>query len=160
MHRSLKHPITKYFLMMLLFVGGCKSTEQPEKRSQSQVGSDTLQTDDAAQMEHHISSNDKTYRVAFTPKPSPIPMNEPFTLDVVVLGEAEAGIGKNLKLDVDAAMPEHQHGMNTRPRVQTSGDGRFLVEGMLFHMPGHWELYFDITDGAVSERAQFDINLE
>jgi len=27
-------------------------------------------------------------------------------------------------------------------------------------MPGRWELYFDITDGAVTERAQLDFILE
>jgi hypothetical protein len=31
---------------------------------------------------------------------------------------------------------------------------------MLFHMPGHWELYFDISRGGTSERAQFDIDLK
>ena len=36
----------------------------------------------------------------------------------------------------------------------------FRAEGMLFHMPGHWEMYFDITQGGRSERAQVDVDLK
>jgi len=65
----------------------------------------------------------------------------------------------DLELSVDAAMPEHGHGMNRVPRIET-GDGHFRAEGLLFHMPGKWELYFDVTQGAVTERAQTIILLE
>lgn len=33
------------------------------------------------------------------------------------------------------------------------------AEGLVFHMPGRWELYIDITDGGVTERAQLDVDL-
>jgi hypothetical protein len=65
----------------------------------------------------------------------------------------------DVELSVDAAMPEHGHGMNRVPRIE-AGDGHFRAEGLLFHMPGKWELYFDVTQGAVTERAQTIILLE
>ena len=57
-------------------------------------------------------------------------------------------------------MPEHGHGMNRVPKVAPRPDGGFHAEGLLFHMPGRWELYFDVTQGAVTERAQTDVFLE
>jgi hypothetical protein len=48
---------------------------------------------------------------------------------------------------VDATMPEHQHGMNYRPSIQRVGnskDGRWRAEGLMFHMPGRWELRLDV----------------
>ena len=65
-----------------------------------------------------------------------------------------------LSLEVDAAMPHHRHGMNRLPRMITQGNGRFRAEGMLFHMEGRWELYFDIVDGPLTERAQTEVFLE
>ena len=33
-------------------------------------------------------------------------------------------------------------------------DGSYQVDGLLLHMPGYWEVYFDLTTGPVTERAQ------
>ncbi len=55
---------------------------------------------------------------------------------------------------VDATMPEHQHGMNYRPSIQRIGepkDGRWRAEGLMFHMPGRWELRFDVRAAARTE---------
>jgi hypothetical protein len=41
---------------------------------------------------------------------------------------------------VDATMPEHRHGMNYRARLVPAGDGRWRVDGLVWHMPGRWEL--------------------
>jgi len=57
-------------------------------------------------------------------------------------------------------MPEHQHGMTTQARVLPLGGGRFDVAGLLFHMPGYWELHFDLARDGVVERAQMDFRLE
>ncbi len=53
---------------------------------------------------------------------------------------------------VDATMPEHRHGMNYRPSVKRLGDGRWRVEGLMFHMPGRWQLRLDVqADGATAQ---------
>ena len=58
------------------------------------------------------------------------------------------------ELVVDAAMPNHNHGMNHVPLIERTGPGRWHVEDMLFHMPGYWELYFDVEEQGVTHRAQ------
>jgi hypothetical protein len=45
---------------------------------------------------------------------------------------------------VDATMPEHRHGMNYRAGIKSLGEGRWRAEGLLLHMPGRWELRFDV----------------
>ena len=61
---------------------------------------------------------------------------------------------------VDARMPEHRHGMNYRPRVVRKSEGVYVAEGLLFHMPGLWQLMFDVDRGGRMERLMTDIELE
>jgi hypothetical protein len=101
------------------------------------------------------------YDVLWQATPSPIPLNETFDLVVEVRRhDAAAKSASDVALNVDARMPAHGHGMNVLPRVSSKGDGKFAVSGLLFHMPGHWELYFDVTENAATERVQIDVNLE
>lgn len=101
----------------------------------------------------------KTFRVVFTTAPLPIPMNEPFEIRAQIepVGEKPPG---EVKLRVDAAMPDHRHGMNTQPQVTREADGSWRVRGMLLHMPGYWELYFDLERDGETERAQYNFELE
>jgi hypothetical protein len=103
-------------------------------------------------------SNAGTYVVAFESTPNPIPMNEKFDLRFTVV--PKSGSAEGLSVQVDARMPAHGHGMNRVPRVAQQPDGSYRAEGMMFHMPGHWELYVDISRAGKSERAQFDIDLK
>jgi hypothetical protein len=61
---------------------------------------------------------------------------------------------------VDAHMPEHRHGMNYRPTVTVTSEGRYRAEGLLFHMPGRWQLLFDVERGGRTERLTTDLLLE
>lgn len=130
-----------------------------------QPGGEKLQasTTEAAPavLKYKTLSNSGTYSVSYSCEPDPIPVNEFFSLEVAVVDSRDPSrpVGEVVVV-ADASMPAHRHGMNTQPEVRALGKGRFTVAGMLFHMPGHWELYFDITHDAVTERAQFDIDLE
>ena len=104
---------------------------------------------------HELASNAGGFVLRYRSAPEPIPWGEPFDLRVWLPGK-----GPGASLAVDAAMPEHGHGMNRVPVVTEAGDGGYAVEGLLFHMPGRWELYFDVTEGAVTERAQVEVVLE
>lgn len=48
-------------------------------------------------------------------------------------------------VSVDAIMPAHQHGLNYSPTVVNLGKGVFRVDGLLFHMPGVWEIQVALT---------------
>ena len=60
---------------------------------------------------------------------------------------------------VDATMPEHRHGMNYRPEIQSLGGGRWRVDGLMFHMAGRWELVFEVAAGATTTRLTDDVAL-
>ena len=51
---------------------------------------------------------------------------------------------------VDATMPEHRHGMNYRPSIQQLGPGLWRAEGLMFHMPGLWEMRLDVQSGGAT----------
>lgn len=108
-----------------------------------------------------IESNAGSYVVHVQPAPAELPDNEPFELRVWIASAARPNeVQRNVRLAVDASMPEHGHGMNRTPKIVRAEGGEFVVQGMLFHMTGRWELYFDVTAGALTERAQADVVLE
>ncbi|MCY3003971.1 MAG: FixH family protein [Planctomycetota bacterium] len=102
------------------------------------------------------ASNGDRYLVFISPSAKQMPDNEVFQLEVRVYSREDLS---GVSLTVDAAMPQHGHGMNRVPRVSRLEPGHFLVEGMYFHMTGKWELYLDITHGALTERAQVVVEL-
>jgi hypothetical protein len=40
------------------------------------------------------------------------------------------------------------------------GDGRFRIEGMMFHMAGRWELAFEVQSGKELMRLTHDVQIE
>jgi hypothetical protein len=72
---------------------------------------------------------------------------------------------------LDASMPEHQHGMNYKPKLQLSGGAgqevlgarQLSAQGMVFHMPGKWQIEIQVfgrgrdnQPWASPERLRFD----
>ncbi|MGH7307367.1 MAG: hypothetical protein ACREK6_01595 [Candidatus Rokuibacteriota bacterium] len=93
--------------------------------------------------------------VAFRTVPAPIEVGRHFSVEAIVCANPPAR-----GLRVDAQMPEHRHGMNYRARVLAAGDGRYVAEGLLFHMPGRWQLLFDVERDGRTERLATDVVLE
>jgi hypothetical protein len=80
-----------------------------------------------------------------------------FALETIVCTKPGAA-PKSLR--VDAQMPEHRHGMNYRPAVTATAPGTYRAEGMLFHMPGRWDIAFDVVVGGRSERLTSTLRVE
>ncbi|MEZ4266787.1 MAG: FixH family protein [Myxococcota bacterium] len=99
-----------------------------------------------------------SYSVRFQTTPDPLPLNEHFDMVITVEG-AGAGAAVATEVSVDATMPLHGHGMNVLPTVEAQGDGRFVVEGMLFHMPGQWRLVVRVGTGDGAEDAVFEVEV-
>jgi hypothetical protein len=58
---------------------------------------------------------------------------------------------RHARIAVDGGMPQHGHGLPTRPQVTREvADGTYLMEGMKFSMTGWWEIKLAIqaSDGA------------
>lgn len=98
------------------------------------------------------SSDSGAVIVEWRSEPSPIPLNEPFELEVRVLGPDGEPL-EGAALTVDGWMPGHGHGMLRRPVSERRPDGSFRIAGMLFHMGGAWELRCQI--GVREERGEF-----
>jgi len=105
-----------------------------------------------------FDSNGGRYSIELQTTPAPITVNQPF--DVTVGVAPKGGPAADLEVQVDARMPAHFHGMNRVAKVSRGPGNTWKAEGLLFHMPGHWELYVDITQGGVTERAQLDVTLK
>lgn len=63
-------------------------------------------------------------------------------------------------IDVEGGMPEHDHGLPTKPRVtQDLGGGDYRLDGMRFHMSGAWEIVVNITTSAGTSKAIIKLQL-
>lgn len=54
-----------------------------------------------------------------------------------------ADIASVENFQVDARMPAHNHGMNYRPAVAELDNGLLQASGLMFHMPGLWQVEVD-----------------
>ncbi len=91
-----------------------------------------------------------------------VPNNDHFKLELELSDTSQDDAPlEHAQVFVSAWMPDHSHGMVVQPRTVEQGGGKYLVEGMLFHMSGHWQLFFDVIDeDGLSERAEFDLDLK
>ena len=97
------------------------------------------------------------YVVVYRTRPAKLAVGEHFAIDALVCSKGRSAAPAGLR--VDATMPEHRHGMNYRATVAAKGGGRYVAEGLLFHMPGRWQLLFDVETRGGSERLASDIVL-
>lgn len=95
--------------------------------------------------------------VLYRTTPTNVAVGQHFSVDAIVCTKGQAA---PTGIRVDAQMPAHRHGMNYRARVLPKGGGRYVAEGLLFHMPGHWQLVFDVERPGRTERLTHDLTVE
>jgi len=67
---------------------------------------------------------------------------------------------RGAKIAVDGGMPQHGHGLPTRPRVVAEeADGVYVVDGLRFNMGGWWELKFAVDGATGTDRVTFNVRL-
>jgi len=93
------------------------------------------------------------YLVLYRTQPAPLKVGQHFSVEFAVCPTPES-------VRIDAAMPEHKHGMNYRPTVTATGDGRYRADGLMLHMAGKWELVFEVRAKDAVERAVQVLSLE
>lgn len=105
-------------------------------------------------------SAEGVYQATIMPDAQPIPVNKMHTWMLHV----ETPDGQPLdaaEITVDGDMPQHGHGMPTRPQVtQNLGGGDYRVEGMKFQMGGWWVIDFYITANGASDKVSFNLLLQ
>ena len=63
------------------------------------------------------------------------------------------------RVTITGGMPQHGHGLPTRPTVTPQASGRYLVEGMKFNMGGWWTLTLHIDGAAGTDNVTFNLKL-
>lgn len=78
----------------------------------------------------------------------------------VVVQDGQGRAVDDATIAVDGGMPQHGHGLPTRPRVTRNlGDGVYELEGLRFNMGGWWELSLTIRGAAGEDRVTFNLEL-
>lgn len=63
-------------------------------------------------------------------------------------------------ITVDGGMPQHGHGLPTRPRVTKAlGDGVYEIEGVRFNMGGWWEFKLAVSAADGADAVTFNLAL-
>ena len=99
-----------------------------------------------------------SYEIVFSSAPARIEAGQHFSLDFAVCPRGDAGPPESVR--VDAVMPEHRHGMNYRPVVVARGAGLYRADGLMLHMPGRWEIRFDVVTAGGTQRLAATTQLE
>jgi hypothetical protein len=61
---------------------------------------------------------------------------------------------------INGGMPQHGHGLPTRPRISSAvGGGTYEIEGLRFNMGGWWELKLSISAAAGTDIVTFNLSL-
>jgi hypothetical protein len=78
----------------------------------------------------------------------------------LTLRAADQAPVEDVSITIDGGMPEHGHGLPTKPRVTGNpGPGVYQIDGLKFNMGGWWELRFRIASAAGTDSVTFNLEL-
>jgi YtkA-like len=101
-------------------------------------------------------SADNKYVVTLQPPAQLAAINQLHAWQVRLATSAGAPVTQ-ARIQVDGGMPQHGHGLPTRPQVTRElPDGAYLIEGMKFSMTGWWEIKLAIDGPAGADRVTFN----
>lgn len=126
---------------MILLLLACT----PDLGRQEQPGGDAAAVAIAPADPTRVRTRNGLYEVTLT-LPQPVPLAELFSVSVLVRDGKSGAPVETATVEVDARMPQHGHGMATRPEADpgtcaptcTHPGGKYVTSGMKFHMPGDW----------------------
>lgn len=106
------------------------------------------------------SSEQGLYKIGYTSDRGAIPVNQIQSWTLHVENAAGQPVA-NAIITVDGDMPQHGHGLPTRPQVtRYLGNGDYKVEGLKFHMPGWWVMDFVVTADGQRDQVRFNMLLK
>jgi hypothetical protein len=114
----------------------------------------------AAEYATERMSNAGLYRVTYRPETTPVPVQrlQAWTLHIA---RPDGTPVADAQIAVDGDMPEHRHGLPTRPRMtRYLGNGDYLVEGIKFQMGGWWVMDFAISSEGRTDSVRFNLQLK
>ena len=103
------------------------------------------------------ASSAQLYRATFTPAES-IRVGKLHSWNVDIVSASGAPI-EDARITVDGGMPQHGHGLPTKPIVSLHADGKYGIEGMKFNMGGWWVVRLHIASAQGSDVVTFNLKL-
>ena len=134
-------------LLLPTLLGGC--ADPADSSADDPSGTvDTQAPSPEPEFSAPVTSNGESYRIRYAvlTDDRAMPALEPFPM-VVEVTDPDGDPVDDVELTLDAAMPHHAHGVVQMPDITESAPGRF-------------EVYFDITRGPRTERAQVEVHLD
>ena len=99
---------------------------------------------------------EKKFVVALQPPATPAAINQIHSWQIKLTTPAGRPVS-HARIAVDGGMPQHGHGLPTRPLVTRElADGTYLLEGMKFSMTGWWEIKLAIHGTEGSDKVTFN----
>ena len=77
----------------------------------------------------------------------------------VAVTDSKGNAIEGATIAVDGGMPQHGHGLPTKPRARQLAAGVYEVEGLRFNMGGWWELRLAITTPSGTDTVTFNLAL-
>ena len=78
----------------------------------------------------------------------------------VAIFDAEGRPVDDATIQIDGGMPQHGHGLPTRPRVTRAlGNGLYEIEGVRFNMGGWWEFKLAVKTDSGADVITFNLKL-
>jgi hypothetical protein len=103
----------------------------------------------------HASAQGR-YMVQMDPPVAPLAINQMHAWQIKLSSPDGAPV-RNARIAVDGGMPQHGHGLPTRPQVTREvAAGTYLMEGMKFSMTGWWEIKLAIQAAEGPDTAVFN----
>ena len=105
------------------------------------------------------TSESGRYRATIRPPGDSIPRGKLQRWTLHLESTAGAAVDSAV-IAVDGGMPQHGHGLPTKPRVTRAlGNGDHLVEGMKFNMGGWWVVKFRVAAQPGRDSVVFNLKL-
>jgi hypothetical protein len=114
---------------------------------------------DLASYSRTRTSASGAYRATIQPQGDTIPKGKLHRWTLHLETAAGAPV-QGATIAVDGGMPQHGHGLPTKPRVtRPLGAGDYAVEGMKFNMGGWWVVKFRVAADAGRDSVVFNLKL-
>jgi len=98
------------------------------------------------------------YILSYRTQPAKLAVGQHFTVEMAICAKDGQPAAESVR--VDGFMPEHNHGMNYRAAIKPAAGGRYLADGLMFHMPGKWDFIFEIRGAGRTDRVTHSIMLQ
>ena len=97
------------------------------------------------------------YVVQMEPPVAPPPAINQIHAWQIKLTSPDGAPVRNARIAVDGGMPQHGHGLPTRPQVTREvAAGTYVMEGMKFSMTGWWEIKLAIEAAEGADKVTFN----